>query len=149
FISLRSSEQRVPSGIRRPDSRENRLNSNPYPAESILPVRIAFAVPYPSARAQPASDMYRQQPQAGRFGSPRQRNIGGGIVIGLRLAGFSICKYYSSSQFNEITGETQHASITAEQEIALGLQSLPVLIEQYGGLHPDEEAQRFVKAVGQ
>ena len=99
---------------------------------------------------------YRQHPPSGPSGSPfgnrfpgsRRRNVGGGLIIGLLLAGFAVCKYYSNSQFNEITGETQHVSITAEQEVALGLQSLPVMLEQYGGLHPDEEAQRFVKAVG-
>lgn len=70
-------------------------------------------------------------------------------MIALVLAGFSLCKYYSNSQFNEITGETQHVSISAEQEIALGVNSLPAMIEQYGGLHPDAEAQKFVKGVGQ
>ncbi len=100
--------------------------------------------------------LYRQNPSAGQPGIPagsrfpgsRRRNVGGGLIIGLLLAGLAICKYYSNSQFNEITGETQHVSITAEQEVALGLQSLPVMLEQYGGLHPDQEAQRFVKAVG-
>lgn len=85
----------------------------------------------------------------GRYGSPRRRNIGGGILIALVLAGFSICKYYSNSQYNEITGETQHVSITAEQEVALGLNSFPAMVEQYGGLHPDAEAQKLVKSVGQ
>ncbi len=84
-----------------------------------------------------------------RYGSSRRRNIGGGIIIALLLAGFSICKYYSNSQFNEVTGETQHVSISAEQEIALGINSFPAMIEQYGGLHPDTEAQKLVKSVGQ
>ena len=98
--------------------------------------------------------LYRNQPnvqQGGgsRYGSPRRRNVGGGILIALLLAGFAICKYYSNSQLNEITGETQHVSITAEQEIALGLNSVPAMIEQFGGLHPDPEGQKLVKAVGQ
>lgn len=89
------------------------------------------------------------QQSTGRYGSPKRRNIGGGILIALLLAGFSICKYYSNSQFNEITGETQHVSITAEQEVALGINSFPAMLEQYGGLHPDAEAQKLVKSVGQ
>ena len=89
------------------------------------------------------------QQGGGRYGSPRRRNIGGGILIALLLAGFSICKYYSSSQYNEVTGVTQHISITAEQEVALGLNSFPAMVEQYGGLHPDAEAQKLVKSVGQ
>lgn len=88
------------------------------------------------------------QPVGGNPGT-RRRNVGGGIVLALILAGFALCKYYSSSQFNEVTGVTQHISITAEQEIALGINSLPAMVEQFGGLHPDAEAQKFVKAVGQ
>src|SRR5688572_5949748 len=89
------------------------------------------------------------QQGGGRYGTPRRRSIGGGIIIALLLAGFSICKYYSSSQFNEITGETQHISITAEQEVALGVNSFPAMVEEYGGLHPDAEAQKLIKSVGQ
>jgi len=101
--------------------------------------------------------LYRQRPSnaptgnpyGARFGGSRRRNVGGGLVIGLLLAGLALCKYYSASQYNEITGVTQHVSITAEQEVALGLRSLPAMIQEYGGLHPDEEAQRYVKRVGQ
>jgi predicted Zn-dependent protease len=75
--------------------------------------------------------------------------MGGGLIMAVLLAGFALCKYYSNSQFNEITGETQHVSITAEQEIALGVNSYPAMVEQFGGLHPDAEAQRFVKGIGQ
>ena len=82
-------------------------------------------------------------------GSPRRRNIGGGLILGLLLAGFALCKYYSSSQLNEVTGKTQHVNITAEQEIAIGLESTPAMIQQYGGLHPDPQGQKFVKEVGQ
>ena len=99
---------------------------------------------------QPQGGQYGQQGGRPLFGGGgRRRNIGGGLIIGILLAGFALCKYYSSSQLNEVTGKTQHVSITPEQEIALGLQSTPAMIEQFGGLHPDEEGQRFVKEVGQ
>ncbi|MBK9103600.1 MAG: M48 family metalloprotease [Saprospiraceae bacterium] len=93
--------------------------------------------------------LYSRNQSYGQPVSPRRRNIGGGILLALVIAGFTICKYYSNSQFNEVTGETQHVSITPEQEIALGLNSYPAMIEQYGGLHPDADAQKFVKEVGQ
>lgn len=92
--------------------------------------------------------MYQNQGGSSWYGNSRKRNIGGTLIIGLLLAGFALCKYYSASQFNEVTGETQHVSISAEQEVALGLQSLPAMVQEYGGLHPDEEAQRFCKEVG-
>lgn len=74
----------------------------------------------------------------------------GGLLIALLLAGYALCKYYSSSQLNEITGEEQHVgTITKEQEIALGLESAPYMAQQHGGLYPDERAQAYVKKVGQ
>src|SRR5262249_4680050 len=47
-----------------------------------------------------------------------------------------------------VTGENQHISLTEEQEVALGLQAKPEMIQQYGGLYPDQSAQERVKAVG-
>ncbi len=96
----------------------------------------------------PSNDPYGRQGGRRSF-TPSRRHVGGGLVIAIVLAGFALCKYYSQSQFNDITGATQHISITADQEIQLGLQSAPSMIEQYGGLHPDEKAQRLVKQVGQ
>jgi len=82
-------------------------------------------------------------------GSPRRRNVGGGIIIAILLAGFALCKYYGQNQYNEVTGTNQHISITTDQEIQLGLQSMPTMVQEFGGLHPDEDAQRLVKEVGQ
>lgn len=74
----------------------------------------------------------------------------GGLLIAALFAGFAVCKYYSSSQINEVTGEKQHVgTVTKEQEMALGMQSAPHMAQQYGGLYPDERAQAYVKQVGQ
>lgn len=74
----------------------------------------------------------------------------GGLLMALLFAGYALCKYYSSSQLNEITGEEQHVgTITKEQEVALGLESAPYMAQQHGGLYPDERAQAYVKKVGQ
>ena len=82
----------------------------------------------------------------------RSRNAGGGLgirlIIGIGLAIFALFSYLTSSQYNEVTGENQHISITTRQEIALGLQSEPEMIRQYGGLHPDQRLQDFVDEVG-
>ena len=100
--------------------------------------------------------LYRRTPygdqQQGRSawggGMTRRRGIGGGIIIAILLAGFSLCKYYSNTEVNEVTGKKQHISITPEQEVALGLESTPYMIEQFGGLHPDPEGQKLVKEIG-
>lgn len=57
--------------------------------------------------------------------------------------------YFGKSSINPVTGEKQHVSLTADQEVALGLQAAPQMAEQFGGLDPDEKAQGLVKHVGQ
>lgn len=75
-----------------------------------------------------------------------------GIWLRLGLAAFiaimGLVSYFGSSQYNEVTGEKQYISITEEQEIALGLQAVPELVQQYGGLYPDDEAQAYLDQVG-
>jgi predicted Zn-dependent protease len=70
------------------------------------------------------------------------------LVIGVIIALFSIFSFFASRQFNPITGEDQYLSLTPNQEIALGLQALPEITQQYGGLAPDQEAQALVDEVG-
>ena len=76
------------------------------------------------------------------------RSRSGRIVIAAVIAIFALITYFSSSSFNEITNETQYINITAEQEIALGLQAAPEMINEFGGLDPSSEAQAFVDEVG-
>jgi predicted Zn-dependent protease len=65
------------------------------------------------------------------------------------MAVASIIMYLSSQQENPITGETQYVSITPEQEIALGLQAVPEMTQQFGGQDPDPQAQAVVDQIGQ
>jgi predicted Zn-dependent protease len=71
------------------------------------------------------------------------------LLIALIVAGLALLSYYGYREFNPITGETQHISLTQDQEIALGLQSAPQMAEQFGGLDPDPSVQADVEAVGQ
>lgn len=77
---------------------------------------------------------------------------GGGIpirlLIGLALAAFSLFSYFASSQYNDVTGENQHVSITPQQEIALGLQAAPELIQEFGGEYRDSETQDAIDEIG-
>lgn len=95
---------------------------------------------------------YRRQPAYGGNPQPSRRgsNIRITLLIGLAIAAYSLWKYYGQSEYNEFTGENQHtAGLTVDQEIALGLQSTPQMIQQYGGLHPDQRAQQYLDMVGQ
>lgn len=102
---------------------------------------------------------YRRQSNYGNqyggqsYGNNRRR--GGGqfkmmLIIAACFAAFSLFKYYSGGQYNEVLGEKQYVGgIEPEQEIALGLKSAPAMVQQHGGLHPSLEGQEFVKRVGQ
>jgi predicted Zn-dependent protease len=82
------------------------------------------------------------------LGRPQRRGFGGGrILIALAIAAFSLISYYSSREYNPVTDEVQHVSVTPEQEVALGLQAAPQMAQQFGGLHPDQEAQATVDQI--
>ncbi|WP_209405900.1 M48 family metalloprotease [Pseudozobellia sp. WGM2] len=71
------------------------------------------------------------------------------IFIGLAIVAFAFIKRCSSKEENPYTGRVQTINMTAEQEIAIGLQSTPEIAQQYGGLYPDERLQAYVDKVGQ
>ncbi len=83
------------------------------------------------------------------FGQNQRSGIPIKLLIAVVLAGFALCKYYSNSSENAITGETQHIAMSPEQEIALGLQSAPQMAEEMGGLSRNQQAAAVVKQVGQ
>lgn len=87
----------------------------------------------------------RAFPQANR---PTGRGRMFQFLIGGAMGLFALCSYFGSSSYNPVTGEKQYINITVDQEIALGLQAVPEMAAQYGGLHPDEQAQALVDAVG-
>ncbi|MCP5096831.1 MAG: M48 family metalloprotease [Chloroflexi bacterium] len=78
-------------------------------------------------------------------GRSRSRRMGGSrIVAAVVMAVVALISYYSSRSFNPVTNEEQYVAITPDQEIALGLQSLPQMTQQHGGLYPDEELQQYL-----
>lgn len=70
------------------------------------------------------------------------------ILIAVGIAIFSLIKYCSNKSVNPVTGKTEYVSLTPEEEIALGLQSRQQLAQQFGGLHPDEQAQNTIDRIG-
>jgi predicted Zn-dependent protease len=65
------------------------------------------------------------------------------------MAIFALISYFGSTEYNPVTREKQHISLTPKQEIALGLQAAPEMISQFGGMYPDAKAQALVDRVGQ
>jgi beta-barrel assembly-enhancing protease len=83
----------------------------------------------------------RMRPRLGSFIGPR-------VWIALALVGFAFISYQCSTEYNPVTGEEQHLSLAPQQEIALGLQAMPEMIQQYGGELQNAEAQALVDRVG-
>jgi len=85
-------------------------------------------------------------------GIPRRRGFGCGarILLALAIVAFALFKYFSQTEVNPVTGEKQHIAMTAEQEVALGLESAPEMARQMGGeADPNDPQARVVAAVGQ
>jgi predicted Zn-dependent protease len=84
--------------------------------------------------------------RVGRQGG--RRGAGARLIMALIVAGAAIFSFIGSREFNPVTGENQYISLTQEQEIALGLQAVPQMITQHGGLYPDPELQEYVDEIG-
>lgn len=83
-------------------------------------------------------------------GGGERRSFGGArLLIGLAFAAFAVISYLGQSSVNPVTGEKQHIAITQDQEIAIGLQSAPEMMQQYGGQSTDAEATALVQKVGE
>jgi beta-barrel assembly-enhancing protease len=90
-----------------------------------------------------------------RRGYSSGRSIGGAsggssgrLLIGIIIAIISLISYFASQSYNPVTGENQYLSLTPEQEIALGYQSAPEMIQEFGGLSRDDRAQNLVDDIG-
>ncbi|OMP31724.1 M48 family metalloprotease [Mangrovimonas sp. DI 80] len=70
------------------------------------------------------------------------------LLLGLCIVAFAFIKRCSSMETNPYTGKDQVINMTADQEIAIGLQSAPEMEQQFGGLHPNNQYQAFVTQVG-
>nr|WP_297912205.1 M48 family metalloprotease [uncultured Allomuricauda sp.] len=70
------------------------------------------------------------------------------IFIGLAIVAFAFIRRCNNKEENPYTGRVQNINMTADQEIAIGLQSAPEMAQQHGGLYPDERMQALVDAVG-
>jgi predicted Zn-dependent protease len=61
------------------------------------------------------------------------------LIIGVAIAGYGLFTYFTHVSVNPTTGESQHVSMTPDQETSLGLQSAPAMAEQMGGEAADSD----------
>lgn len=70
------------------------------------------------------------------------------LLLAVGIALFSIVSYYMMGHKNPFNNENQRVGMNPQQEIALGLQAAPEMMQEYGGLHPDVRARAHVENVG-
>lgn len=78
-----------------------------------------------------------------------QRRRGAPLLIAGVIVVIALVSYFGSTSINPVTGQAQRVALSVDQEIALGLRSAPEMASQFGGLHPDQQAQALVDRVGQ
>ena len=92
--------------------------------------------------------MVRRRPMNYRPARGGRTGAGGRLLVALVMVAIALFSFFSSRTYNPVTGEEQYISLTPRQEIALGLQAAPEMINQHGGLYPEERFQESVDAVG-
>lgn len=73
------------------------------------------------------------------------------VLMALLMVGAAIVSYYfgTTEYQNPITGRKQRLALaTPQEEVAMGLQSAPQMIREFGGEHPNRQAQDTVDRVG-
>jgi len=75
-------------------------------------------------------------------------NFKGRLVIAVIIAIIGVITYFSKTETNPITGEKQRVSLSVNQEIQLGLQAAPELIQEMGGEARDSKLNAYIDKVG-
>lgn len=86
---------------------------------------------------------YRTAPAFGERTSGKGR-----LIVAVIMIAFALISYYSSKEYNPVTGEDQYIALTPHQEIAMGLQAVPEMTAQYGGAYADSQYQQYLDDVG-
>jgi predicted Zn-dependent protease len=72
----------------------------------------------------------------------------GRLIIAALIALISSVSYFMKREVNPVTQEVQHVSISPEQEVALGLQATPEMMQQFGGRSQNAQSRNLVLNVG-
>jgi len=75
-------------------------------------------------------------------------NYKGRLFVAVIIAIIGVITYFSKTETNPITGEKQRVSLSVDQEIQLGLQAAPELIQEMGGEARDSKLNVYIDKVG-
>lgn len=87
---------------------------------------------------------------AGRPAGPMGSGLKLRLLMALGLVAFALITYYGNpGDVNQITGERERVALPEEeQEMALGQQAAPQMVQQHGGPSPDAAARAQVDRIG-
>lgn len=71
------------------------------------------------------------------------------LVMALVIAIGGAVTYLTSRSTNPVTGESQHVSLSPDQERVLGLQAMPAMAQQFGGVVDHPVISAYVEGVGE
>lgn len=85
-----------------------------------------------------------------RASSSRNARSGGGgrLLIALAVAAFALFSFLASREYNPVTGEKQYIGLTQNQEILIGQEAVPQMLQEMGPLLRDDEVQADVDRIG-
>jgi predicted Zn-dependent protease len=69
-------------------------------------------------------------------------------MVALLLAAMCFLAYYGMRELAPATEEHERVDLTVEQEIRIGIEAAPRIMERYGGLHPDRRLHARAAEVG-
>jgi predicted Zn-dependent protease len=72
----------------------------------------------------------------------------GRLIVAALIALFAVVSYFGKTSLNPLTGETQRVAMTPEQEVAIGLKTVPEMAAQMGGLSQNPKARALVERIG-
>lgn len=106
-------------------------------------------LPSPFPQQQPRGYSNGRSPFGGSSDG-RSNGLKARLLIALAIVAFAVISYYMKpGDVNEVTGEVERvALIDPEQEIQLGFQAAPEMVDMHGGVSHDGRGQRNVQEVG-
>jgi predicted Zn-dependent protease len=86
----------------------------------------------------------------GQYGPSRSSGLKMRLIIAAVIALIALVSYYGMpGDVNKITGKSERVALSEEaDEMVLGLQAAPEMVEQHGGLSRDPNARAHVKQIG-
>lgn len=109
-------------------------------------MRLPSPFPFPQQRSQGNGG----RSPFGGSSEGRSNGLKARLLIALAIVAFAVLSYYlKPGDLNEVTGETERvALIEPGDEIQLGLQAAPEMIDMHGGPSRDRGGQQNVQIIG-